>query len=63
VLLDSGDFGGAGDASGFLKSLNLGLGFGVNFVLESIKGLLVRIVEETAFLEEEGNVLLSADLV
>jgi hypothetical protein len=53
VLLDSGDFGSTGDALGFLEFLDLGLRFGVDVVLESIEGVPLRVVEETAFLEEE----------
>lgn len=63
VLLDSGDFGGTGDAPGFLEFLNLGFRLGVDLVLESIERLPVWVVEETAFLEEEGDVLLSANLL
>jgi hypothetical protein len=63
VLLDSLDLRRAGDAPGLLEPLNLGLGLGVDVVLERVERLPLRIVEKAALLEEERDVLLSANLV
>lgn len=53
VLLDAGQLGLLIDASACLELANGGLGFGVDGISEAAEGIYIRIVEETAFLEQE----------
>lgn len=53
VLLNAGQLGLLVDASAGLKLANGGLGLGVDGILEAAEGFGIRIVEETAFLEQE----------
>jgi hypothetical protein len=62
VLLDTGDVGLLGNASGGLEVSDGGLRLGVDVVLEGAKALGVGVVEESALLEEERKVGLAAGL-
>lgn len=53
VLLDAGQLGLLIDASACLELANGRLGLGVDGISEAAEGICIRIVEETAFLEQE----------
>lgn len=53
VLLDAGQLGLLVDASACLELANGGLGLGVDGISEAAEGLCIRVVKETAFLEQE----------
>lgn len=62
MLLDAGQLGLLIDASACLELANGGLGLGVDGISEAAEGVCIRIVEETAFLEQKRGVGLASNL-
>jgi hypothetical protein len=62
VLLEALQLGGGRDAPGGLKFGELRARFGVDVVGKRAEGLGLGVVEEAAFLEEEGGVCLASGL-
>lgn len=62
VLLQSFELGDGFDALGSLVFVDLGLRLGVDVIEEGPESFGLGVVEESAFLEEEGEVRLVADL-
>jgi len=63
MLLDSGEFGSSGYPSRLLEMFESWLGFGVDGVRKRFKGVLCGIVEESALLEQERNIIFAPSLI